>query len=357
MLFPYGRIRHRMRAMHGFISYIFSRVWCRAPNVEYSIELFDALPSLYSIMNDLYLKDLAGVDTGAGAFFYRYINEIFLEFKNLTPAQIASYRKMFMDNNDIQALCEGKKEPTRYPDAPDSVLMGKIENFFSKLYSGGFFDLAVVKKNIGTDLREHYKAFAEFNGMPCCPFCGLMPMDSEFDPSREAYDHYLPSSKYPFNSVNLKNLAPSCYKCNSQSKGAKDPLLNDAGVRTKAFYPYLSSKYPIKVSVHFKNPHQLPVVADDISITLDCAGHEEEVETWDRLYKVRTRYAAKCLSVGAKYWLQRVLEEKDNYNLASQDLLTKELDTCKDFPWHDTNFLKNAFLVESLKTSLIKIRV
>lgn len=354
MLFPYRRVRNRMKGMHSFVTYIFARVWCRAPANDYSIALFHGLPSLYYVMDELYRDDLAGVNKGAGAFFYRCINEIFLEFKQLTPPQIASYRKMFLENNDIRALCEGKKNPTRYAEIQKDSLINKIEEFFSTLYSSGFFDLAVVKQQIGANLRDHYKAFSKLNNMPCCPFCGILPMDSEFDPTKEAYDHYLPSSKYPFNSVNLRNLAPSCYKCNSQNKGAKDPLLTDSKVKSKAFYPYTPSKYPIQVSVQFKTPDKFPLELGDVNIELTCAGHEEEIDTWDRLYKIRARYASKCLVSGRSYWIQRVLDEKNNYPLVSQNALDRELQACVDFPWHDVNFLKNAFLAESLKTNLIR---
>nr|WP_216295127.1 hypothetical protein [Delftia acidovorans]MCA1070667.1 hypothetical protein [Delftia acidovorans] len=344
MLFPYKRPRHPMRAMHGFVTYVFAKVWCRAPNEEYSVELFKGLPALYAIMDELHRADLAGTEKGAGAFFYRHVNQIFQEFKQLNPGQIRSYRKMFRDNNNIQALCEGKKEPGRYIADTQNALMKTIEAFFSKLYSCGFFELSMVKEHIGADLKEHYKAFSSLNDMPCCPFCGLLPMDSEYDPTREAYDHYLPASKYPFNSVNLRNLAPACYKCNSQNKGAKDPLQDEAGIKRKAFYPYAADSYQIQVSVHFKSVARLPKKEQDIRINLSCAGYDEEIETWDRLYKIRERYTAKCLSSsGAKYWLQRILDENKNYQQFSQDALNKELEQCESFPWHESNFLKGAF--------------
>ena len=344
MLFPYKRPRHPMRAMHGFVTYIFAKVWCRAPNEEYSLELFKGLQPLYSIMDELHRADLAGTEKGAGAFFYRCVNQIFKEFKQLGPAEIRSYRRMFRGNNNIQALCEGRKEPVRYIASAQNELMKKVEEFFSKLYSCGFFELAIVKKNIGAGLKEHYKEFSSLNDMPCCPFCGLLPMDSEFDPTREAYDHYLPASKYPFNSVNLRNLAPACYKCNSQNKGAKDPLQNEAGVESRAFYPYAVDRYKIQVSVHFKSAVQLPEEEWDICVSLSCAGYDEEIETWDRLYKVRKRYEAKCKSSsGVRCWLQRVLDESENYQQFSQDSLSKELAQCGRFPWHESNFLKGAF--------------
>nr|WED70077.1 hypothetical protein PJ912_12615 [Pectobacterium colocasium] len=344
MLFPYKRPRHPMRAMHGFVAYIFDRVWCCAPHKEYSLELFKGLPALYSIMEELHRADLAGIEKGAGAFFYRHVNQIFQEFKQLSPEDIRSYRQIFMANNDIQALCEGKKEPSRYIAKTKNVLMQAIEVFFSNLYSCGFFELKVVKQHVGADLQEHYKTFSALNDIPCCPFCGLMPIDSEFDPTREAYDHYLPASKYPFNSVNLRNLAPACYKCNSQNKGAKNPLQDEAGVKKKAFYPYAAASYPIKVSVYFNSVDQIPATTQEISIDLSCAGYDEEIETWNRLYKIRERYTAKCLSFGTKYWLQRVLDENENYKQISQDALNKELEQCEKYPCYESNFLKGAFL-------------
>ncbi|ERY41888.1 TPA: hypothetical protein ACRNW4_003273 [Pseudomonas aeruginosa] len=358
MLYPYKRPRHPMRAMHGFITYIFDKVWCCAPNEEYSLELFKGFPNLYAVMYELHRADLAGEEKGAGAFFYRYVNKIFKEFKSLSSEELKFYRKAFRDNNHIQALCEGRKEPVRYIAGAQSPLMDTVEAFFSKLYSCGFFSLKVVKEHIGADLQKHYSDFAYLNKMPCCPFCGLLPMDSEYDPTREAYDHYLPSSKYPFNSVNLRNLAPSCYKCNSQNKGPKDPLHDEAGNRSKAFYPYSSDGYQVKVSMHFKSAARLPAEEEEIYIDLSCAGYEEEIATWDRLYKIRKRYVAKCLSSsGAKYWLQRVLDENKNYKQVSQDALSKELKQFESFPWHESNFLKMAFFDACQEVALIDVLV
>lgn len=355
MLFPYERIRHPMRAMHGFVAFIFANVWCRAPYVEYGLDLFETYPALHAIMTTLHQEDLAGVEKGAGAFFYHHINQIFNEFKLLSSKDIELYRKMFKDNNNIRELCDGKKLPTHYVAGNESALMQSVEVFFSKLYRCGFFELAIVKQHIGADLKEHYKKFSQLNSMPSCPFCGLQPMDSEFDSTREAYDHYLPASKYPFNSVNLKNLAPACHKCNSQYKSSKDPLLDELGIRKKAFYPYTSEKYPIEVHVHLKT-NQLPTALEDIEIELRCAGYEEELETWDRLYQVRERYAARCLSNStAKYWIQRVTDERHNYRVASREVLLRELENCSSFPWYDANFLKNAFLADALRTSLISL--
>src|SRR4249919_1102770 len=109
MLFPYVTVRHRMGLMQAFVSYIFVKVWCRAPSLDYSIELFRGFPPLFAIMEQLDRENKAGRDKGAGAFFYSHVNAIFIEFKNLTPKEVRQYLNEFRSNNDIRALCEGRR--------------------------------------------------------------------------------------------------------------------------------------------------------------------------------------------------------------------------------------------------------
>jgi len=354
MLFPYTPIHHGMRQMHAFVAYIFAKVWCKAPANDYSIDLFRGLPNLYSIIEQLDREDKAGADKGAGAFFYRLVNEIFIEFKSLSPDEIKNLRTLFLSNNNIQALCEGRLSPFRYAVGSTAPLQTKIKKFFSELYGSGFFNLKIVKDNIGADLHDHYKAFAKTNAMPCCPFCGLQPMDTEYDPTREAYDHFLPSSVYPFNSVNFKNLAPACHKCNSQYKGAKDPLLSDDGTKRRAFYPYSLQKYNIQISVQFLNNGHLPTEPRHIQVDLACPGYEEEISTWDSVYKIRQRFIAKCCSPAVNNaWMNRILIECRNYDRSPEQAMEAELLACFESPWIEASFLKAAYLQEADKAGLI----
>tara|TARA_R110000772_G_scaffold252778_1_gene368267 strand:- start:853 stop:1941 length:1089 start_codon:yes stop_codon:yes gene_type:complete len=359
MLFPYIRTRHDMRYMHAFVTYIFTKVWCKAPTIEYSLDLFKGMPKLHAIMDGLAREDLAQEakkkkGNGAGAFFYLNINIIFNEFKRLTPAEIKTLRKYFLANNNIEALCEGRVLPILYSQFSQSNLDQQIQVFFSKLYSGGFFNLKIVKDNIGVNLREHYQDFAKINDIPCCPFCGLQPMDTEYDPTREAYDHYLPASKYPFNSVNLKNLAPACYKCNSQNKGAKDPLIDDEGNARRAFYPYSHKSYNIDVSLTFLCDNRTPTTSDEIQVNLTCAGYEQELDTWNALYRVKERLKARCCSTAAsKAWMNRINIECQNYNRDPKEALEAELATCHESLWTEAAFLKSAYLKEAERKNLL----
>lgn len=367
MLFPYDQVPHKMRYMHGFIAYIFARVWCRAGTTEYSLDLFSGMPKLHVIMEELdrqdkateeevYQQGKAGKVHGAGAFFYRYVNEIFNEFKDLQAHQLKALKKQFLANNNIQALCEGRASPVRYSSSANTELDKKIRGFFSKLYSSGFFNLKIVKNTIGANLQDHYNDFARENDLPCCPFCGLQSMDNEYDPTREAYDHYLPASVYPFNSVNLKNLAPACHKCNSQNKGAKDPLLDEAGNARKAFFPYSKSSYNIGISLQFLTREQFPACAKDIQVDFNCPGFEQELETWNHLYRIKDRLSAKCSSNAIRNaWLNRIRIECQNYKRSPKEALKAELETCSESPWVDSAFLKSAYLQEADRKGLLLI--
>ncbi len=222
MHFPYRYLSHKMERMQEFIDFIFLKVWCKAPTVQYGIDLFEMEGRPWKwIMEELFRLDAAGKlsDTGAGAFFYNDVNLIFNEFKKLSSDEIECYKLAYHTNNNIEDVCRQvcSQPPVKYNELLSSrkKLNELLKNFFSKLYSSGFFNLKLIRQAFGTTLSEFYAAFVRENDENICPFCGLLPLDGEFDPTREAFDHYFPKSLYPFNSVNLKNLAPSCNKCNS----------------------------------------------------------------------------------------------------------------------------------------------
>jgi hypothetical protein len=102
-----------------------------------------------------------------------------------------------------------------------------------------------------TDLRirdEHYEAIYNAALAHVCPFCGTEYFDAPGAP-REALDHYLAKSRYPFAAANLRNLVPMGHKCNSNYKRAVDVLYDANGVRRMVFDPY--------------NHAQMSVVLDD----------------------------------------------------------------------------------------------
>lgn len=348
MLFPYKNISHDMEKMHKFIERIFFDVWCMAPSTQYGIHLFAANADLYELMERLFQKDLAGKLDGSGEYFYVALNEIYQEFKSLSVAEIQEYTNHFYANNDIENACSRNDAciPVTFAslNATKQSLNQKLEDFFKNLYSSGFLDLKNTVGKIGS-LTDYYKEFVKENDEGVCPFCGLLPIDGEFDPTREAFDHYLPKSKYPFNSINLKNLAPSCNKCNSGNKRDKDPLHDDAGNRRKAFYPFSTAHTGIEVTVSIAHKNWSDLKDGDVVINFGPIGMAEEIGTWKELYRVDQRYVAKCCyRNGGVSWLNRVFDECQNYKLTPAEMLKAELETASMAPWIEMRFLKKAFL-------------
>jgi len=348
MLFPYTYVPHQMEKMQAFIDFIFYEVWCKAPSTQYGIHLFAANADLYELMEHLVQKDLSGKLNGSAENFYVAVNEIYLEFKSLSDDEIKEYQRHFSANNDIERACSGDVAciPITFSllDASKQSLNQKLESFFKNLYSSGFLDLKDTASKIGS-LRDYYKSFVKVNDEGICPFCGILPLDGEFDPTREAFDHYLPKSKYPFNSINLKNLAPSCNKCNSGNKGDKDPLHDAVGKRRKAFYPFATvhSGIDITVSIAHKNWNDLK--GEDVAIDFGPISKADEISTWKELFRVDQRYVAKCCNKsGGVAWLNRVFDECQNYKLTPAEMLKAELVTAAKTPWVETRFLKKAFL-------------
>jgi len=350
MLFPYKYVPHQMEKMQEFIDFIFYEVWCKARNTEYGLHLYEPKPGLHSIMGEFFKLDLAEkLKEGAAKFFYEGVNEIYNEFKTLNNDEIQDYKQKFDANNRIEEACRGEVGimPATYAslNPVKETLNKKIEEFFKKLYSSGFFGLEIVKEHTESTLGEYYKSFVRENDDGACPFCGLMPIDGEFDPTREAFDHYLPKGKYPFNSVNLKNLAPSCNKCNSGNKRDTDPLHDKKNKRRKAFYPFSGVQPDISITVSIKDKSWSSLTPEKLSVDIQSNRFPCETETWKTLFQIEQRYAAKCCNKnGGLYWANRVLDEHQNYKLSRLEMLDAEVRIATTSPWLEANFLKKAFL-------------
>jgi len=350
MLFTYQPVPHNMEKMQEFIDFIFHKVWCKAPTAEYGMHLFEPNEALHTIMDELYRRDLAdSLQDGAGKWFYCSVNEIYIEFGKLDTKAINEYHRYFQDNNTIEALCAGDTDhrPVRYFDlSPEmSTLNERLKAFYKNLYSSGFWVLAFVKEAIGTDLASYYNDFVRTNNQGVCPFCGIQPIDNELDPTREAFDHYLPKSKYPFNSVNLKNLCPICSKCNTGNKADKDPLHDQQQNRRRAFYPFSTASPDIDVSITLLDKNWEQPTSDKLDLSLHSGTSQDMVETWDDLFSVHQRYLARCCSTqGAEYWINQVLRESENYEKSAQEVLQAQISWSEDSPWIEANFLKAALL-------------
>ncbi|GJL49836.1 MAG: hypothetical protein NPIRA01_10630 [Nitrospirales bacterium] len=298
MLFPYKYVPHQLERMQEFIDFIFHKVWCKAPgNGDFRLALFDANAELKEIMETFYYGHTQG-----GDFFYGHVERIYGLFAALTTPQIDQLKQWHAANNDIENVCAN--DPAlplaRYVDIAQihQELSEQLAAFFKGLYSQQLLKLSALKQKIG-DIDDHYQNFMQKNCVGKCPFCGIADMHGLYHSKREAYDHYLPQSLYPFNSINCKNLVPACHHCNSTYKSSQDPAYTpkdpaQAVVRRKVFFPYAAHRHNIDIKIELKKSDVEHLTPNDMEIEFGPTSLNEELETWKDVYEIDERYKAKC---------------------------------------------------------------
>ncbi len=154
-----------------------------------------------------------------------------------------------------------------------------------------------------TDLKvrdEHYKAIYDAATDHVCPFCGTEYFDAPGAP-REALDHYLAKSRYPFAAANLRNLVPMGHKCNSNYKLAVDVLYDVDGGRRVAFDPYNHT------SIYLVLDDSEPFDGSTPSTprwTIKFEPDGPAIPTWDAVFSIRERYQRDHLDEGYSAWLR-----------------------------------------------------
>ena len=216
MLFPYVFSPQTMDKMQEFIEYIFMHVWCAAaPDRPFQLSLFRGNAELYTIMEDIWQQIDIRKQSNA---FWDQVEDIYTAFTTLSPSEIQQIEQWFNGNNDIEGACSNQAnvQIVKYAQLKAFNLpIGELlEKFFKGLYDDPVLDRKAVRETI-TTINDHYRKFVEINDGDICPFCGLEGLDGQYEETREAYDHYLPKSLYPFNSINFHNLVPTCSKTQS----------------------------------------------------------------------------------------------------------------------------------------------
>jgi hypothetical protein len=268
--------------------------------------------------------------------------------QTLSGNQIGRLKSWYKNNNDLEKACGNHTAISliRYDELAQfhTDLSTELAAFFKGLYSKDLLNLAVLRKKIGT-IDDHYKAFMSQNRAGKCPFCGIQDIKGIYHSKRDAYDHYLPKGVYPFNSINFKNLAPTCHECNSAYKLTRDPLLNTTNGSRKAFYPYSTHPHWIELKINLSCADWTTIKPEEIGISAGPDKIKEQISTWDDVYGIKERYQAKfCGENDGKGWIREVVDESQNYGLSPFQYLEGKLKTAKNEPWVDDNFLKAPFL-------------
>ena len=273
------------------------------------------------------------------------LKSVFEAYKQLDKESQSLISQGFKNNNLIDKLCFGEVEPIHYKDIP-IPLRTYLEDLFIYLYKGVLNTTIFISHHC--DMKSHFNASRELNRKyKNCPFCGLYRLNSHFDIGRDDYDHYLPKTKYPFNSVNFKNLVPICHECNSKYKKAKDPLFkdDDGTKRRKAFYPFDNLMDSISFKLIVAEQGKIPIIDDKLIIHISSAlGRSQELESWDDIFKIKKRYLAEIKDKIYEwlnfFFIHIYKKERGKPEFDFNATLEEYLDDLRNFSFTDQNFLK-----------------
>lgn len=145
-------------------------------------------------------------------------------------------------------------------------------------------------------------------GMRLCPYCQLhhvnyhgTGMRGELS-LRPPLDHFLPASRYPYLSVSLNNLVPSCYQCNSSIKGAKNP-------RAKIPHPLDDRPVPIQFEVSLTSINLDALAPEDVDLELPAVGDGAAHRDFFRLQERYQWYKPELCDLFGRYAKWRQLDQ------------------------------------------------
>lgn len=340
MLFTYTLFPHEITKLQDFLEHTVLEVWCKADEtIPFSIDLLhDDFISLYTRKNKL----------------QEDIEKIYVEFIKLSMEQKELISQSFIKNNQIEELCQGIVKPVYYKDIEELVnkeFTFTLKEFNNYLYKFLDKEDASFVKNF-TSATLYYKELVKQLPASICPFCGIEKIKSHRISKRDAYDHYLPKSLFPFTAINVKNLAPMCKDCNEYWKHDNNPIMTnkDRGDFKKAFYPF-SNLLPV-IEISFSKLVLDPLFNEDkhiLDINYISTGYEEEVNRWLEIFNIKERYDDR-IRTDLRYWLEevRMLNDREN-SLTDTEYIQKK----EEHKFVDNNFLTIPFLIACKENGLL----
>lgn len=320
--------------LHKTLEYLVCEVWCKADENSFDSKLNDDL------------KKIIGYSYYKGVTFKSEIERIYNIFKHIDEPLRKNIIEAFNQAVQIDQLCNKSIKAILLSELHETVA-----NDIKPLFKWCYEDLLEKKRILG-DKLQYYKELIRYNKFKYCPCCGLIEFESDDDDNevREAYDHYLPKSEFPFASVSFKNLVPLCYKCNSDRKKAKNPIENDR----IAYYPF--SDNPDSHFVAIQTIFQLELDEEKKLILIDLeiilGGDENKSKTWDWLFDIKNQYARK-IKKSSKTFLRELKSRYRNKlkldnNATFRELLLEEIEIYEKDIFDDWKFLKIAIITHLL---------
>lgn len=149
-----------------------------------------------------------------------------------------------------------------------------LNQFYARIYSVFHYDALI-------ESREPWGAYKLTHALQVtvCPYCNrnyIHTSYNEHGKTRPELDHFFPKSKYPFLSISLYNLIPSCHICNSNLKGAKDFFLVP---HLHPFVENVNSDFQFEIKYKDKVVEEIVADLESFDIVLNCLTKDEQIKT------------------------------------------------------------------------------
>ncbi|MEO1033322.1 MAG: hypothetical protein AAFX55_18180 [Bacteroidota bacterium] len=301
MIYNYNKIAHRITGFHDAIILVFENIFAQDLS-DYDEHLL--IPEGF--------KDIV---RASKAKLENPLKELVKIYHGLPSNDKALVKEALKVNNDIDCLYNKEKFPIKY-SALHKTIQKPLKIFFTDLWEC-YPIVKAVNTTYGSKL-EHYETIVDQGDIKVliCPFCGIENFKKKGTKKREAYDHFLAKSDYPFISMNFDLLFPTCHTCNSDEKKDKDTLYNKDGTRRKMYDPYdpQISQNPLEINIvrnESYNKKSLSTILSNIDWSLNfyrTGNTQEELTTWLDVYGIDKRYETEIKAL-ERCWLSIILDD------------------------------------------------
>lgn len=332
MLKAYKKIDHKIFKAQDIVVYLVEEIFCKADKQKCYTKI-----KKHTILKGLYENPLSD-------WFKVNVEEIYTKCRSLDTNDRNTLKSVFYNHNDIESLC--KNPISLMPLSQINVIVRDlIADFFREFYNK-FLEWKIIKDEFGTK-KEYYDDLLWDNEyITNCPCCGYGILKTVYEKGHSAYDHYLPKKHYPLSTINFNNLFPLCSECNSDYKGEK-PILS---YKKRVFYPFGTTLPKIDFEINVDPKSLVKFISKrervndkDVKVKTLCDNkYNEEIESWDTIFKVQERFFGQIATNG-KTWLGDVREKQRASKKTYPDCFDEII---KDDSNKYLGFLKSPFLSE-----------
>jgi hypothetical protein len=262
-------------------------------------------------------------------------------YEALNPAERLLVRNAMVRQNQLPDLLGDGLPCPRLDQLPEPIhasIKALFEFAFSLLPSLGLRD-------------QNYRLVYDALAHKVCAYCGVEILDAPGQ-KREALDHYLSISIYPFSGANFRNLTPMGSKCNSRYKLQQDIIVDALGNRRLCCDPYDSPELTLSLngSRPFEGDQVGLIQCPDWAIQW-AGGDPVRLETWETAFNIAARYRSSSLNPNFRSWVDHFAQwvvQLDRPVDTLHDLrstLRQVAETAVPEGWSDSAFLKRATIL------------